>query len=850
MVSRGISGLFLMWILVALAACGGSSTPTQQNASLSYPSGAQTFTVGTAIMPVKPTITGSLNGFGANSQLPAGLGVDPDTGIISGTPTAVSPTKTYTVTGFVSGGTNVSATVTITVNDVAPKVSYAMSNLTYSAGLPGTALQPSTSGGGAVVNWSINPALPTGLEFNTTNGSISGTPTAAVASGQYVVTAQNSGGVAHVTLTVEVDTAPLLHLGHQAGVTYIRRTATNILSEDRLGFWILWNYASGSIVAHGASDCAVGVCNFRCPYSTCNGSPTLDMAGTTAVIVTPTGFEVHSTTDGSILSTIASPIDISGSAPSWWLLATDGSYIAVGSSSGVSAWSPSGQQLFSNSGDYSKAVAFAASGQLLVGGGAAGANVIETIAVPSGSSTTSAPFNGTFASWFANGTNFIATAGTTALIYSNAGVQQGTLTSINSSYQVAGEGNWVWTYNPDGFPPVMNIYPANGSNPAPAASYTLSTGVLESPPIVSGQTIGVVVPYAFSVVDLSGTTPTKTDYSGVSGGAYAAVSASQWVTESSGGVLVDGASLGTTPRYFGLGIVSAIAGGSGHIAIAMPSAIMYFNAATLAPEGQIPFSAGQLAMSSDGTVLAAMGVNGSSGLVNVYSLPAGTLLNSQSQSVGDINLSGSGTVLSEESSAARTSISVTFSVEASPATGGSPIFSNTFTTPKPYFLPPPVRISPDGTLIAYSPMGSPTSTTFYNAPASTNLLLNGSLLTAFKGLTVGWLDNTRLMVNNYTTDKTDNLYSSCALYGPTGSPMNAPCAIPVELTRFQPIAGQSDLIYAPQFNQVFSVSTGTINWASGNAAVGAGSVQGPGGALAGSNAIFVSGIDLVAQSSY
>ena len=286
MVSRGISGLFLMWILVALAACGGSSTPTQQNASLSYPSGAQTFTVGTAIMPVKPTITGSLNGFGANSQLPAGLGVDPDTGIISGTPTAVSPTKTYTVTGFVSGGTNVSAMVTITVNDVSPSaVSYGATSFTFSAGVAVQSPLKPNAAGGTVVSWSITPALPQGLEFNTADGSISGTPGAPVAAAQYIVAAQNSGGQSTVTLTIAVDVAPLLSLGHQNPVVQIRSTSSVVLSLDYSDRWVLWNYASATIIASGASGCLPSNSTDPCLLEKAQGSY-IDVAGPTAVVVT------------------------------------------------------------------------------------------------------------------------------------------------------------------------------------------------------------------------------------------------------------------------------------------------------------------------------------------------------------------------------------------------------------------------------------------------------------------------------------------------------------------------------------------------------------------------------------
>lgn len=57
---------------------------------------------------------------------------------------------------------------------------------------------------GTVTLWSINPALPAGLSFDTATGIISGTPTAVQTSTLYTVTATNAGGFAttHIMITV------------------------------------------------------------------------------------------------------------------------------------------------------------------------------------------------------------------------------------------------------------------------------------------------------------------------------------------------------------------------------------------------------------------------------------------------------------------------------------------------------------------------------------------------------------------------------------------------------------------------------------------------------------------------
>jgi hypothetical protein len=62
-----------------------------------------------------------------------------------------------------------------------------------------------TVSNGKATSFSIAPALPAGLSFNTTSGAISGTPTAATPATDYVVTANFGGGVtATRTLNLEV----------------------------------------------------------------------------------------------------------------------------------------------------------------------------------------------------------------------------------------------------------------------------------------------------------------------------------------------------------------------------------------------------------------------------------------------------------------------------------------------------------------------------------------------------------------------------------------------------------------------------------------------------------------------
>ena len=167
------------------------------------------YTMGTSILNDSPSSTGgAVVSYMVSPALPAGLSLNPTTGVISGTPTALTAAANYTITATNSGG-SISATLNLTVNAAAP------TGLTYSqnplVGINGTAITADmpTSSGGAVVSYSIAPALPAGLSFDATTGVISGTPTAIQASAPYTVTATNTGGTSTVVVNIQInDVAP------------------------------------------------------------------------------------------------------------------------------------------------------------------------------------------------------------------------------------------------------------------------------------------------------------------------------------------------------------------------------------------------------------------------------------------------------------------------------------------------------------------------------------------------------------------------------------------------------------------------------------------------------------------
>ena len=204
--TRSASGLAALALVVALAGCGGSST--EPPAGLAYATNPATYTRGTAIAANAPTSTGgAVETYAVTPALPAGLALHPATGVLSGTPTAITPQATYTVTAANSGGST-TASLTLTVNDAAPAgLAYATNPATYTKGAAIAANAP-TSTGGAVVGYAVTPALPAGLALHPTTGVLSGTPTAITPQAAYTVTATNTGGSTTASLSVTVNDVP------------------------------------------------------------------------------------------------------------------------------------------------------------------------------------------------------------------------------------------------------------------------------------------------------------------------------------------------------------------------------------------------------------------------------------------------------------------------------------------------------------------------------------------------------------------------------------------------------------------------------------------------------------------
>jgi len=224
-----------------------------------------------------PTVSGTATSWSIAPALPTGLTINAASGMISGTPTVVSPEATYVVNASNASGFTQGTVQIVVVAPPAPtNLSYQQTSITAVVGTAITSDIPTVTG--PVTAWSITPALPTQLSIDTTSGVISGTPNVASPQTTYTVSASNPTGAATTTLQISVSAAGNGNVGFTYPVNNIVANVDQAITPDvpvLVGAFTSFNVAPAL------------------PYGMSIDQTTGIISGAPAVQIPPTAFQVY-----------------------------------------------------------------------------------------------------------------------------------------------------------------------------------------------------------------------------------------------------------------------------------------------------------------------------------------------------------------------------------------------------------------------------------------------------------------------------------------------------------------------------------------------------------------------------
>jgi hypothetical protein len=161
--------------------------------------------------------------YSVSSGLPTGLMFNTSTGAITGTASVTSGATSYTVTVTDANNATATASFSLTVGS-SVVATQAIASTALTVNHAAVAFTPVIgSGGDAPLSYSVSPGLPTGLMFNASTGTITGTPTGVSGAANYTVMVTDANGAtatASFSLTVDSAVAAVQAIGVESLTLY------------------------------------------------------------------------------------------------------------------------------------------------------------------------------------------------------------------------------------------------------------------------------------------------------------------------------------------------------------------------------------------------------------------------------------------------------------------------------------------------------------------------------------------------------------------------------------------------------------------------------------------------------
>mgnify|MGYP002847685942 CR=1 FL=1 len=181
---------------------------------LSYSPILHVFTVGVEISPLIPSLTGGgdVSDWEVSPPLPSGLSID-SIGWVEGMPQSVTPCGNHSINASNEAGFSI-FNISICIHDQSPfGMFYPAAPHTFTVNTSIGPIVPWIEGG-AVAEWEVEPPLPEGLSFNTSNGWISGFSTTLVPGSIHTIWANNTGGSISTSVEVSIIDEPVRNLSY------------------------------------------------------------------------------------------------------------------------------------------------------------------------------------------------------------------------------------------------------------------------------------------------------------------------------------------------------------------------------------------------------------------------------------------------------------------------------------------------------------------------------------------------------------------------------------------------------------------------------------------------------------